>query len=558
MVINLHKNFLNSLLNLSNKDQERVSSTISQLLADNSNKGLRLHKVGQFWSYSASMTLRLITWKKNDSLLLLHVNQHDEAYRWAERNKAILNSEGNFIGLIDIENSPNYQEKIENTTNDIDTKKVNSFINAGFSRGFSTYLAQLEEADLFNIIESFSPEHQEILLDLIIDNETRVNEIDSTHPSDIYTINDDDSLKYSLSLPEEKWRIFLHPNQRFAIEIPNDRNILLRGGPGTGKTVTILHRFVKLQQQQVNEIKKPVILVLNDTTRTIIVSQLKDLNYENASEYILSIKDFEKNLNNFRNILSKYSAILIDEGQDLPIAYIANLINLLDSEPLNLPPHFICVDANQAVNTPSGEAIKRLENFFDTITLTYCYRSTMQNIQASMQLLDILHNDYIGKDFIHTHSISSARDVTTKNYHTPIQGPQVEYYKVANLESLKSILVDIFNEFDSLYSKKYTRAIIVVTSPGSYTKNRVEELVGSEIYTPVSAKGREFFAGIIIDLSNPPEINDKGKYKVKDNSYMKLCGLYVGITRFRDRVKCLYLHDTSPLKIMEQQLSGQD
>ncbi len=52
-----------------------------------------------------------------------------------------------------------------------------------------------------------------------------------------------------LEMPWERWQLFLHPDQRAAVESDVDGPLLIRGGAGTGKTIVALHRSLWLARR---------------------------------------------------------------------------------------------------------------------------------------------------------------------------------------------------------------------------------------------------------------------------------------------------------------------
>jgi len=61
-------------------------------------------------------------------------------------------------------------------------------------------------------------------------------------------LTDDDELAAMLDAPLEKWRVFLHPSQRKLVNRPWNGPVRVLGGAGTGKTVVAMHRAAWLVQ----------------------------------------------------------------------------------------------------------------------------------------------------------------------------------------------------------------------------------------------------------------------------------------------------------------------
>lgn len=62
-------------------------------------------------------------------------------------------------------------------------------------------------------------------------------------------IDDFESFQKMLDMPMEKWRLFLHPEQRHMVDVKYQGPARLLGGAGTGKTVVIVHRAKKLASE---------------------------------------------------------------------------------------------------------------------------------------------------------------------------------------------------------------------------------------------------------------------------------------------------------------------
>ena len=62
-------------------------------------------------------------------------------------------------------------------------------------------------------------------------------------------VSGQEELRHILSQPFAEWRTFLHPSQRkIAYRADYSGPVQLTGGPGTGKTVTLLHRAAFLAE----------------------------------------------------------------------------------------------------------------------------------------------------------------------------------------------------------------------------------------------------------------------------------------------------------------------
>ena len=86
-------------------------------------------------------------------------------------------------------------------------------------------------------------------------------------------VDDDATLSAMLDAPMEKWRVFLHPSQRRLIERHWNGPVRVLGGAGTGKTVVALHRAAWLVR---NVLSDPDQRVLFTTFTANLAADIRD------------------------------------------------------------------------------------------------------------------------------------------------------------------------------------------------------------------------------------------------------------------------------------------
>lgn len=80
-------------------------------------------------------------------------------------------------------------------------------------------------------------------------------------PSDVVIVDDAESWREIFDHPFDAWRIFLHPAQRALARRDGWAGpVLVTGGPGTGKTVTLLHRAHHLAKRYRGQPGRPVLI----------------------------------------------------------------------------------------------------------------------------------------------------------------------------------------------------------------------------------------------------------------------------------------------------------
>ncbi len=137
----------------------------------------------------------------------------------------------------------------------------------------------------------------------------------------------------------------LNPQQVDMINLPTSRNFMIKGSPGTGKTVVAIYRAAQMRN------KKVLLLVYNRPLMLYLKSAIEDLRIKNCevNTYHSWIGNFYRSkfgrtapkldryepnwsviLSDCRNIAPVYDHIIVDEAQDFPI-------ELLELTRLDLP-----------------------------------------------------------------------------------------------------------------------------------------------------------------------------------------------------------------------------
>lgn len=227
---------------LDKQNRKLVEKMMTRIKENGLTPGMRPHRISSqesiLLSLSPNMDLRVLGWETKNNLILLHVDHHDKAYEWAHRNnnKIIAAETIAFGGDIQTTTSREQQE----ATSVYGEQVASELSKAGVPTLFSRLLKDVtSEKDLLDCLEFVAPEWQELILDAVT-NSSKMK-VPKTF-SNILIAPDDDILKAALSLPLSQWRIFLHPVQNEAANLDISEDLAIIGGPGTGKTVCLIHR----------------------------------------------------------------------------------------------------------------------------------------------------------------------------------------------------------------------------------------------------------------------------------------------------------------------------
>jgi hypothetical protein len=224
--------FKDSWEKLSAPDHTTVGRMLDILAGGDITPGMRAHQVGPFLSLSPNMDLRVIARRDGKSFTLFYVDHHDDAYRWASSRSILATATLSH----EVVNLSSIQLPLSNPDND---KQLPIPI--------SKILEITNEDQFLTSVAEMSPEWQEWLLNAFT---TKNLESPPSGSSLVHVIGDDMPLKDALTYDFPNWQIFLHPTQEKAANDTAHRSIAITGGPGTGKTVVLLNRLLRLSPKE--------------------------------------------------------------------------------------------------------------------------------------------------------------------------------------------------------------------------------------------------------------------------------------------------------------------
>jgi mRNA-degrading endonuclease RelE of RelBE toxin-antitoxin system len=265
--------FTASLARLSGQEQKAAKTTAFDLQLDPVSNGMSFHKLDRakdtnFWSVRVNADIRIIVHRTAASILLVYVDHHDDAYKWAERRKIERHPTTGAMQLVEV------RERVEEV--DIFKPKeapvapapaakpaVKLFDNLrkfelmafGVPEEWVNDVRAATEDTLFDIIEHLPQEAQEALLKLAVGEKPHPPEPAPAladpfaHPDAqrrFRMLTNAEELKQALDYPWDKWAVFLHPAQAELVEKAFSGPTRVSGSAGTGKTIVALHRAVHL------------------------------------------------------------------------------------------------------------------------------------------------------------------------------------------------------------------------------------------------------------------------------------------------------------------------
>lgn len=202
--------------------------------------------------------------------VLLWIDHHDKAYKWAENKSYKIHPETGSLQVIDVEEIKDKKTSASDEKALFADIRDRHLLQLGLPEIQIPLIRNLKTADdldeiadqlpqeayeaLFFIADGFSLE--EVFQD--IETAEKKEEIDTNdygsalnNPDSrrrFYVVEEDLELAAILNAPLEKWRIFLHPSQQKLVERHWNGPVRALGGAGTGKTVAAMHRAKWLVQ----------------------------------------------------------------------------------------------------------------------------------------------------------------------------------------------------------------------------------------------------------------------------------------------------------------------
>ena len=251
---------------------ERFHDMVLKAMSDPSRHGLNFEPIegardSAFRSIRIDQGYRAIGYLKGRDLLLLHVDEHDKAYRWATNKTVQFNPSLNRIQILDLgapEPPPEVlQARPVQAPALFNGVEDHALLQLGIAEADIPRIrtiaseAELESAQqefdgatydiLFSLAAGFAPAE---IPDLIASAEAAQKD-EPTFEAAIRTDESrqqyywperEDDLRRFLNGDLDGWRVFLHPEQRRLAYRDFGGPVLVRGGAGTGKTVVAMHR----------------------------------------------------------------------------------------------------------------------------------------------------------------------------------------------------------------------------------------------------------------------------------------------------------------------------
>jgi hypothetical protein len=269
---------------------DMLSSTDTASVS-NLSPGWRLHGLrnSPFLSLSLDMNFRVLLRRESDGRLILHrALKHDDAYREETLTSGI---ESTSFELRQIRINP--------------SDLYSTLIAVGIPPQDIAPLQSVQDED--DLIEAITLLREDIGLLAI---ELYEHELIAYQKTKYVVYSGEQEVLSVLQKPLDDWMLYLHPSQRYVVELPHNIVVCVQGSAGTGKTVCALHRLEHLVAQGC----RVAFICLSKYTALLAQPIIKKL--EGGSDRIKFVSPHRRE--DFADVFPGYSHYIIDEAQDFP------------------------------------------------------------------------------------------------------------------------------------------------------------------------------------------------------------------------------------------------
>lgn len=268
--------YFESLLKLTPNEQSQANKAVMQFQQDPQHGGLHYEKLmvcrdPKLRSIRVNQDVRIIlaAADKQDLYLMLYVDHHDLAYKWAEKRKIEINPNTGSLQVFTVEESiaqqvpqtpdtaaqPGLFDSLRDrqllqlgvpeaalplvrsmrTETDLDAALSNEQIPRDVHDGLFMLMAGASFEEAWSEVLPSVPES--------VDTDDFTAALTRPESRAVFTVAENEQeLQEVLNQSIEKWRVFLHPAQRRLAEGHKNGAVRVLGGAGTGKTVVAMHR----------------------------------------------------------------------------------------------------------------------------------------------------------------------------------------------------------------------------------------------------------------------------------------------------------------------------
>lgn len=324
-----------------------------------------------------------------DVYVLLYVDHHDDAYRWAENRKLAVNPVTGAMQMVVLESVTETEVAPTPMLAQSDPANVSAAptplpelpsgsLFAGFSDRDMLSLGVPE--DSLPAVRALASEEQldamqsrlpveayeglfllaagDTVTQILSNRETRVDrEVDTTDFATALTtaeaqsrfvfVSDDEAMIAIMNAPLAQWRVFLHPTQHKLASGDRSGPVRVLGGAGTGKTVVAMHRAKWLAEQRTPDGKKVLFTTFTRNLASDIEQNIRTLCGAGTMNK-LEVRNLDAWVHGFMRSRKLEHRIVYNRKQDAALQAWQAAMAVRDTK-LDLPDDFYELELEQVI-----------------------------------------------------------------------------------------------------------------------------------------------------------------------------------------------------------------
>ena len=389
----LSNDFLLQLAKLPAKVHTKVMKWAIQFQADPKSLGINYENINgardpNLKSVRLDGDWRGIVFKPStgDVYVLLYVDRHDVAYRWAENRKLTINPVTGAMQMLAFES---VTEQVPDEAPGANAVAAEGAVEVPAVATTPVLFAGLEDRELMSLgvpqellafVRGIASEDEldakqaqlpleayeglflvaagDTLSQVLNARETRVDKVIDTSDfaaalatpesqSRFVVVSDDESMTAILNAPLAQWRVFLHPTQKKLTVGDRSGPVRVLGGAGTGKTVLAMHRAKWLAENRTEANQKVLVTTFTRNLAADIEQNLRTLCSSEAFTR-LEVRNLDAWVNAFMRSRKLEHRIVYDRKQDAAYQAWQAALAIKDSS-LDLPDNFYENELEQVV-----------------------------------------------------------------------------------------------------------------------------------------------------------------------------------------------------------------
>lgn len=320
--------------------------------------------------------------ERGDVYVLLYVDHHDDAYRWAETRKLTINPVTGAMQMVMLEHVVEQTAEPTSASDASTTSPVpavaaqplfvnlldNELMSLGVPAEMLASVRTVASEEQLDAIQAQLPleAYEGLFLvaagdtvsQILNSRETRIDKVIDTNDfaaalatpesqSRFVVVNDDETMLAIMNAPLAQWRVFLHPTQNKLASGDRSGPVRVLGGAGTGKTVLAMHRAKWLAEQRTPAGKKVLFTTFTKNLATDIEQNLRTLCSGDTLAKI-EVRNLDAWVNAFIRSQKLEHRIVYDRKQDGALQAWQAALAAKDST-LDLPDNFYEQELEQVI-----------------------------------------------------------------------------------------------------------------------------------------------------------------------------------------------------------------